>query len=311
MRFIDLHSGFTREKTLPLKALLAILIVADHLTFWMGASWLTPFRELGAPIVSVFLFISGFGLMKSYMNKGAEYLDGFVRRRIWSVILPALVALAAYWLICFDPQRDYIRSIGLLFTHGVPLLPYSWYVATIVVLYLMFFLSFRYVPERYKALTVCLLSIVYIFVTQSIGYDRCWWVGTLAFPTGLLYAKYEKDISAFAYRSLVSITVVTMSLAALFICLFMTGSEHAYIACYILIPTMVALVYSNVRPPFQESRAVAFIGGISYEIYLCQGISMEFLRHIISTDILFLVCVYAMTIALATIVKKISFLLYR
>lgn len=311
MKLLEAYPDFGRSKMPLLRASLALLIVADHLTFWTDAAWLRPFRELGAPIVSLFLFISGYGLMKSYMSRGKAYLDGFFRKRLWKVILPSLLALAVYWIICFDPSRDYVASMKLLLTNGVPLLPYSWYVAAIVILYLAFYVCFRFLPRKFASIGVVVLSVVYILVTKGIGYDRCWWVGTLAFPTGLLFAEYEERLNKGVLSKASGFVLSVVGILVITAALYMTGSEYAFILCYIFIPLFVVLIYSRLNVPFKDSAVVAFLSGISYEIYLCQGIAMEFLRPMITMDIAFIVSVYLVVILLAFIVSRIARLLYR
>ena len=70
---------FGRGKVFPLKGILAVLIVLHHLTYEIKSPLLQPFHSWGAPIVSVFFFISGYGLMTSYKNKGKHYLSGFIK----------------------------------------------------------------------------------------------------------------------------------------------------------------------------------------------------------------------------------------
>ena len=46
-----------KEKMAPLKAIMVLIIIADHLALFFGVEWLRLFIELGAPVVSVFFFI--------------------------------------------------------------------------------------------------------------------------------------------------------------------------------------------------------------------------------------------------------------
>lgn len=73
---------FIKEKTIPLKGLLAILIVIHHLSLYIDHKALYPFQCWGAPIVSLFFFVSGYGLMKSYMKNGKVYLLQFIANRV-------------------------------------------------------------------------------------------------------------------------------------------------------------------------------------------------------------------------------------
>ena len=76
---------FTMEATLPLRGVLAIGIVIHHISLRVvdaipGDMWIFPqFQFWGAPIVAVFFFLSGYGLMVSLITKGENYLDGFLK----------------------------------------------------------------------------------------------------------------------------------------------------------------------------------------------------------------------------------------
>ena len=293
---------FSKDKTVPLKAAMALLIVADHLTFQVNLAWLRPFRELGAPIVSVFFFISGYGLMKSVQAKGICYLDGFWKKRIWSVILPSLIALAFYYFLTWQP-RDYLNDIKLLFTKGCPLLPLSWFVEVIVLEYIGFWAAFKFLPTKGKLPAIWLWSAFLIFISIKLGYARCWWVCTLAFPTGSTYARCEHELTMKA-----GIFGVAIS-ALLALILFLTGNEFCYIAAYIFIPVFVALAASLLPVERLNCKVVGFLSLISYEIYLCQGIAMECLHgHFIciSNSYLYIAAVYALTILLAWFTHRLA-----
>lgn len=86
--FNERVSTFNKEHVSTLKGVMAISIVAFHL-FYQTDDWLFMFSSWGAPIVSMFYFISGYGLALNYRAKGNEYLSHFFKHRIWeSLILP-------------------------------------------------------------------------------------------------------------------------------------------------------------------------------------------------------------------------------
>lgn len=60
---------FDVKNTLPLRGIMALLIIADHIVMFCD----TPvgfFTTFAAPSVATFFFISGYGLMCSYQNRG-------------------------------------------------------------------------------------------------------------------------------------------------------------------------------------------------------------------------------------------------
>lgn len=88
---------FSKQATVPLRGLLAIGIVLHHLSLRLVEAspdchwiWL-QFSFWGAPIVAVFFFLSGYGLMVSLITKGQEYLDGFLKKRLLKIVLPLVL----------------------------------------------------------------------------------------------------------------------------------------------------------------------------------------------------------------------------
>ena len=136
--------SFDKDKLILVKALMALLIVADHLNFFLDLPWLKPARELGAPIVSVFFFISGFGLVRSYQSKGSAYLTSFPGRKFLRIVLPAVLALICYYLLLWNPERNYLDDWKNLVLYGTPILPFSWFAEAIVFFYLIYYFSFRF-----------------------------------------------------------------------------------------------------------------------------------------------------------------------
>ena len=297
---------------LPLKAVMAVLLVADHLTFHVDAGWLRPFREIGAPIVSIFFFISGFGLMRSYSTRGASYLDGFFRKRIWKVLLPALVALALFYIFDWNWSRDFIGEFRDLFTKGQPILPYSWFVVAIILFYVSFWLIFRYLPEKLHLAGLVSAGIILGGAAIALGYDRCWWVCNLAFPAGAFYAKYEPGISQKWLSDGTKALIAIGAMVAGFLVFYLPGNQYLFPVCYVFIPLAVAMTVSVLPLEKIDWKPVAFIGGIAYEIYLCQGIAMEFLHSgtvCLASVPVYITGVYILTIALAWSVKAICTLL--
>lgn len=67
----------TIEKSAFLKCVLSILIVLFHLHNQIPVGLLKYLDNFGPPIVSLFFFLSGYGLMVCREKKGEKYLDTF------------------------------------------------------------------------------------------------------------------------------------------------------------------------------------------------------------------------------------------
>ena len=295
---------FSRDKTLPLRAVCALLIVAGHLAIPVGVHWLQPFLELAACSVAIFLFISGYGLAKSFDIKGSTYLDSFGKKRIWKVIWPGLIALLLWYLLVPNPDRNYLHDLYMTFRRGAPPLAQLWYVIEIVFLYLLFWISYRFVPARWRIAVLWIGSLLCLILTLALGYDRNWWIHTLAFPAGVSYMYWEDRIIEWMNKRTVRPVIALGGLLILFVLLYLSHNPYIWILCYIVVPLVCALLVSLL--PFEKIQdpVTRFVGKVSYEIYLFHGIAIAFLRSsrvFIESDAWYIVCVYLMTLLMAAL----------
>ena len=300
--------SFDKDKLILVKALMALMIVASHLNNYLDLRWLKPFREIGAPIVSMFFFISGFGLVRSYQTKGPAYLKSFLRNKFLRIVLPALFALACFYLLLWDSTRNYGLEWKILLLSGTPVLPFSWFAEAIVFFYLIYYCSFKFLPGKWKEAGLLGGTLAWMALTILAGYDWCWWICSLAFPSGAFFAHKEKDIYAFCevrpwrYYALLGV------MSIVFLVLYLPRNPYLWTLCYILIPMIVALIVARLPIGRLHGPVIMFICSISYEIYLCQGIPMELFsgRIHIQSPLLFILAVYTLTILLAFAVNKLS-----
>lgn len=183
-----------RNLTDLVKLIAAIAVVVYLFTFYMhNPAWAAE-SQFGSLSVSIFFFLSGYGLMCSYSLKGKKYLEGFCIHRISKIIIPLLTAYIIYIPILrlINHTGGIIEAIQRLFSSN-PLLPYSWYVTEITLLYLLFYLVMRFIP-RYK-LPALSLAIVFMLAGMLLAGLPHWWINASpCFIIGLWYYKYEHPI---------------------------------------------------------------------------------------------------------------------
>lgn len=94
---------FNKQQTDSLKGIFAIMVVLSHLfsRCGLGANiGLGPiYTALEYWGVSVFLFISGYGLMSRYIQIRGEYFLGFTRNRILPIYMLNVLLIAIYLLL--------------------------------------------------------------------------------------------------------------------------------------------------------------------------------------------------------------------
>lgn len=271
--------SFGRDKVVVLKCILSLFIVAHHLQLYRGI--MPMFHSWGAPIVSMFLFISGYGLITQYELKGESYLSSFISQRIGkALLLPFLLAV----------------SINLI-AFGNASLPNSWFVFAILYGYFSFYVLAKYV-KRAVVLNLFLLCLLYVFVIKGLGFDRCWYISIMAFPFGLYYKMKEEKIKVLWSSPIRYYLTVPLSLCALALCV-KSANEYLFLLCYILIPFIGANLWTRINIEKCGNVIVSFLAGISYEIYLVHGLVMNLIHDYISSNVLFVIFTYLLTILLA------------
>jgi peptidoglycan/LPS O-acetylase OafA/YrhL len=277
---------FSLERSNVLKGLLAIGIVLGHFAWSADSADIPLFRlifcETGKLIVSVFFFISGYGLLSSYLVKREKYLDRFLSKRLPKIIVPFFLAIVLFQTIQYFCGHTFdLAAAGQNLLHGEvsDFLPYSWFVFAIIYFYISFLCVFRYctndITRGLFYLAFC--SVAEIIITKCLGFGGHWYVSTLAFNAGLLWKYKEEVILTFLLKKGYAVLVIVL-IPLLILCL---GGSH--IASMPLYPIWLLTVFSLVKVP--TSRFTRYLGSISYEIYLAQCIPLVALRAHIHTYI--------------------------
>lgn len=268
---------FSLDQVNNLKGVLAILIILYHLTNIGHVTFLSPFDFWGAPIVSLFLCISGYGLLASYQKKGDSYLNNFIPSKIWRIVFPLLLVTAVYLIFEYLDKQMFPEGIFQnLFLYGITPLPFSWYAYAIIGFYLLFYLVFlnSKLGLYLKLFILLLLTVAFIFMLRNLGYGREWWICALAFPTGMYYKLFEDKLLKLTKHQKWPLLIVP-SICVLLLLIVKSKMELLFPLAYVIIP--IALVYL-VSFISLKNKVLLFLGSISYEIYLLHGAWMFLLR---------------------------------
>lgn len=297
----------TKDRTIGLKGLLSICIITFHLQAGVDLSVLSLFNSWGAPVVSLFFFLSGYGLMYSYIKKGKRYLDGFVRQRLWKILEPFFIVMLLFVLLnSLDEGYVMFPTWEDIICKGRMPLPYSWFVVAIIIQYLLFYFSFSLdkIAIKYKIVLVFLLTIVIMVLMKAVGYERAWWVSSLAFPIGLVYCYKESYWNIVFRRKIWKIALIPIGSILIFI-VVLSKIEILFALVYVLIPLMIIYLISYMGG--LQNKYLMLLGEISYETYLFHGVAINLLRgkHIyILSDCLYVSFVYILTLLLAFMLHK-------
>lgn len=139
---------------------------------------LTPFVNAGAYFVAVFFFCSGYGLIKSFDSK-KDYLKGFIKKRIVkSIVVPFYVDVLLYGLFTFLVKIHLEKAQWVTNLLGITMMNvYAWFPIVLSLLYLVFFLSFRFVKNRKACFVIIGVFTVLMGIGACINGHMAWWAG--------------------------------------------------------------------------------------------------------------------------------------
>lgn len=297
----------SKDKSNAVKGVLAILIVFHHFSTTCDISCFSEFRRWGSIIVSVFFFMSGYGLARSITLKGKVYLSNFLSHRLWkSVILPYAIALIIFLVYLNVDVPDASTLVGD-WSRGFTLLPNAWFIVALALMYLGFYFINK-TSGRCHVVKMFLYTLVYIIIVYSVGFERCWYVSVIMFPLGMLYADKENELVTLLNRYRARIWLIPLMMGITCTCFIIQTIISSIVAFMALTIALVFVMISIEVERIGKIGVFSFLSAISYEIYLCHGVAMKMCRGKylnITDDWMFVIAVVALTLILASVVKYI------
>ena len=310
----------SKEHFLYLKGLAIAAIFIGHIGNFSGRTWFTPLGGIG---VAIFLFCSGYGLTKSYEKNG---LKQYWRKKLMGVYVPFLLVELLFSLVLKRPFVDVLLDISLVKT----LHPYGWYMQYLFVCYIIFWLLFLLVSSEWLRLFVlAVLSVGSFFVFENLQAEQA-----LSFLFGVFLATLDckgkrnevagkAGLGAFSRKAflLLGLGLITFSVLMLAIKQLPAVREaHHYLLTtvnlLIKFPCAIGLVFATWGlHPF--SKTGAFLGKISYPLYLLHGYFMFitskrlFLGHFIPSAVLTLLASIAASVVLQYAILTLNGLIKR
>ena len=193
-----------RDNSVYLRGMMAIIVLFHHISQVAYEGVLFKyFADFGRFPVSMFFFLSGYGLISQYQKKGKDYLEGFFKKRILKILVPYLLAnvvfhifksISAGRLIGISDLKYYVKN-------GDTLVPYSWYIIVLIGCYIVFWICARLFGSKgISALNtaVAVAGILWMILGwisleyKVNGYGIWWFCSVLSFPLGMLVGQ-KKD----------------------------------------------------------------------------------------------------------------------
>ena len=308
------------KSTSGLRGFLALGIIFHHISpLVKTGEEFSNFSYMGTYIVSIFFFLSAYGLY--VQNESREnYLDNFLVKRLSKIIVPFFIISLIYMFYRFvNGQLIDLNFFINLFKQGSTIIYNGWFVDIIILMYIFFYLSFKFFQNKFLSIVFNTIFIIcYICLAIKLGYNFWWYNSVLAFAIGLIWAKNQNKIDRFLEKYyfivIVLVTVLLFVSHRYDILLKYLHIEDSYsyalaanldniiFTIYFIIVFLKKINFSNVY--------LTLIGRISFELYMIHGLVISMLAKIFVSsrvnDVLFTLFVLIISLILAWIVNKID-----
>jgi len=336
-------STLPKEFSVALKGALSLFIVGTHISSLCQPDeallWLRVCNLLTPLALVFFFFLSGYGLMtqlrlrtlRTSTTSPATLWAGWLPRRLWGLLKPFLFfyAVALFFLFAGEgfnhiPQAlERLKFNLLIWKFGIPgPETAAWYLLELILLYVFFYFSFRYVRRWGRAvLVLILLTLLLMLAAWQASFGYYWLRYPLSFSVGVAYAIYERNI----YKQIKSYRILCLPVVLLLMGVYIWSvqtfpnqpivlifSSHlAYFALPVML-TALSKVWGATdlfirRAHGPVGSALMWLGGMSLETYLLHMSFVNFFRSpvvYIQSPLLYLVVVYIVTIFGAYLIAR-------
>lgn len=327
--------AFSYQSDLPLRGFFMLLIVFHHLSQLLAhPGSLTLLRSSGFLCVSFFFFLSGYGLMKNHLQN-PDYFHSYFKRRYTRLLIPFFLCNLIYLGVnllfgtSYTPVRFFKCLIGLELVNT-----HAWFILTLALFYLVFFLIFRYVKDRslqYVLLLLFQLSYAAYCMQKGTGWELFegpWWFNSsILFLIGVLLAGFETTVVAFFKKNYGLFLALSAFSFLLFFCVSIyAADEFPYrkqdtsllsplilsswfnlcwqsltVCAFCLTVSLFTLKIRCSNP------CLKLLGKISMELYLIHGLFIQLFKGQLCTiqnDYLFIFAVLACSVTAACLLHS-------
>lgn len=265
----------TEEQSQICKGIAILLVIVTHYFGSVNSSiWLpVPFSAINIPFsgigVFLFLFLSGYGLMASYLRNRESYLKTYLGKRVLKLMAPYWTVMIPFVVICFlsgrfreSPLHTAIYLLGL--DCGWHFDTSMWFISYIIYWYSVFYFFMKLEYGYHDVAKLIFIPAIIISVTILVLiYPHSARIYALAFPSGALLVNQKIPNHKYLlwFFGIYSILQV-----------FYARFQQTLIYFWIYYFVFSMIIIFLVKQIKKHCIILTFLGKISFELYLIEGI---------------------------------------
>lgn len=274
----------SKQTSSCIKGIMAICVLLHHIYLTSNMTLFLPLRMLfqcfGYLADAVFLFLSGYGLMMSFLIKKDDYIGNFFQKRIFPMYAFYIFMVVIYftWDNLVGINISYMSVFKSLF-FGDTIVVYGWFLQAIMLFYLAFWVIYK---TKKKIKYIFYITAIYVILCFVCGLGSWWYVSIFCFPIGMCVAQNKSKICMFlANRKFVFFGASYLLIGAFYVIRkFSLGSfvNAITVSEFLTSFPLVMGLFSTVNILFEEYQKVIvnnftkLLGKYSLEIYVIQGL---------------------------------------
>ena len=299
----DFFDPTERSAALCYRGFFALLVILHHMAQRISdPGLLIIYFDAGYTAVAMFFFYSGYGMMK----KGIRGKNGFFRKRIPALLVPYAITMTIYWVL-YALTGDVKSIASLLLEHfnNASGISFLWYVFAYLSWLVFLGIVLQLVKNDRQIMCASWLFAAGFIAFCLLTIPKMHWVynTVVLIPAGCTWAYYEENIIQLIQKNYYKILVLVLTgfIASCFGHMIQATLVPSYIVSAVLFVLLLNMITMKRRP---QGKVLAFLGGISYEMYVLHGIPVTFLRDVINNEALWTLSVLVIAVISAYIMSE-------
>lgn len=318
-----------KEQTVNIKGFFVILVFFSHYVQYVTLEgiydepYLILREHLNQMVVAMFLFYSGFGMMRAIQCKGRPYIYPGLPKRTLKVWGNFGIAVILFWITGYLLGKRYSIGRVLLSLIGWESIGNSnWYIFDVLIAYILLFFSFaflKYIKERWlkeyigcTVFTICI--VLFVFVMMKAERPNYWYNTIILFPFGCWYALLQDKIEKLIMFSEHTYVLCVLANVLLYFFFFEKRWQYGIEGYTLWACSFTIMILLFTMKVSIDSPILSWFGSHVFSIYILQRIPMMILDWLgisRSHKYYFLLLSFVITILIAMIFDDITSKLWR